>query len=306
MPPAARMTDKVLQDAPHCHAPIHPPAPTPTPVPHPAMPLTIIPPCAVTVMIGGKPAARVTDMTVPCMLASCVPGGPGIILEGLGDGADHEAAGGPDRRSHHPPGLRRADPLADRQDPSARRADGDDRRLSHAPRSFRGAGPALPEVPAWRRPDLADRPCRKGRDARRPALAWCPALLEPGLLAGVSGHRRGPGDDRRSAGDAQGNGNPSPGPRRPAGGAGKPDRRRARAQAGAYDVSRQHLSIYAGDHYADWTEPPETSSMAATMTTALAAAPAAPAGPALDIGSGPGRGAWEIALGPAGSPSAAT
>jgi uncharacterized Zn-binding protein involved in type VI secretion len=76
------MTDKVLQTAPHCHAPIHPPAPTPTPVPHPAMPLTIIPPCAVTVMISGKPAARITDMTVICMLASCVPAGPGLILKG--------------------------------------------------------------------------------------------------------------------------------------------------------------------------------------------------------------------------------
>ena len=35
--PAARMGDMVKQDAPHCHAPIHPPAPTPTPVPHPAL-----------------------------------------------------------------------------------------------------------------------------------------------------------------------------------------------------------------------------------------------------------------------------
>jgi uncharacterized Zn-binding protein involved in type VI secretion len=82
MPPAARVTDKVLQDSPHCHAPIHPAAPVPTPQPHPAMPLDIIPPCAVTVKIGGQAAARVSDQTKPCMLASCVPGGPGMIAKG--------------------------------------------------------------------------------------------------------------------------------------------------------------------------------------------------------------------------------
>ena len=27
--PAARMTDMIKQDSPHCHAPIHPPAPVP-------------------------------------------------------------------------------------------------------------------------------------------------------------------------------------------------------------------------------------------------------------------------------------
>jgi uncharacterized Zn-binding protein involved in type VI secretion len=80
--PAARMMDNVLQMNPHCHAPIHPPAPTPTPVPHPPMPLAIISPCAPTVMIGGMPAARVSDMTLPCMLAGCIPAGPGMILVG--------------------------------------------------------------------------------------------------------------------------------------------------------------------------------------------------------------------------------
>lgn len=81
MPPAARLNDMVLQDGPHCHAPIHPAAPVPTPVPHPPLPLNIIkglPTC----MIGNMPAARVTDMTKPCMLPSCVPGGPGIIVKG--------------------------------------------------------------------------------------------------------------------------------------------------------------------------------------------------------------------------------
>jgi uncharacterized Zn-binding protein involved in type VI secretion len=81
MPAAARMGDMAKQDAPHCHAPIHPAAPVPTPTPHPAMPLTIIKGLP-TVMIGGNPAARVTDMTGPCMLGGCVPGGPGMIMKG--------------------------------------------------------------------------------------------------------------------------------------------------------------------------------------------------------------------------------
>lgn len=79
--PAARIGDMVLQTAPHCHAPIHPAALVPTPVPHPALPLALIPPGAPTVLIGGKPAARMTDMTKPCTLPSCVPGGPGMVLQ---------------------------------------------------------------------------------------------------------------------------------------------------------------------------------------------------------------------------------
>jgi len=81
MPAAARLGDLVKQDAPHCHAPIHPAAPVPTPVPHPALPLPIIK-GAPTVMIGGKPAARVTDLTKICTLPSCVPAGPGMIAKG--------------------------------------------------------------------------------------------------------------------------------------------------------------------------------------------------------------------------------
>jgi uncharacterized Zn-binding protein involved in type VI secretion len=80
--PGARMNDNVLQDAPHCHAPIHPPAPTPTPVPHPALPLAIMPPCSPTVKYDNMSAARVSDMTKPCMLPTCVPAGPGMIAMG--------------------------------------------------------------------------------------------------------------------------------------------------------------------------------------------------------------------------------
>ena len=79
--PAARLGDMVLQSAPHCHAPIHPPALVPTPVPHPALPLPIIL-GSPTVTIGGKPAARVTDTTKICTLPACVPGGPGMIAKG--------------------------------------------------------------------------------------------------------------------------------------------------------------------------------------------------------------------------------
>jgi uncharacterized Zn-binding protein involved in type VI secretion len=79
--PAARMTDMVLQDAPHCHAPIHPAALVPTPVPHPALPLTIIKGAART-LIGNMPAARVLDTTTPCTLPGCVPGGPGMVSLG--------------------------------------------------------------------------------------------------------------------------------------------------------------------------------------------------------------------------------
>jgi uncharacterized Zn-binding protein involved in type VI secretion len=81
-PPAARVGDQVLQSAPHCHAPIHPPALTPTPAPHPALPLAIIPPGAPTVLIGGQPAACVGDQTLPCILPGCVPAGPGVIVKG--------------------------------------------------------------------------------------------------------------------------------------------------------------------------------------------------------------------------------
>ena len=79
--PAARIGDNILQDAPHCHAPIHPAAPVPTPVPHPALPLAIIQGAA-TVMIGGMPAARIVDQSAPCMLPGCVPNGPGMISQG--------------------------------------------------------------------------------------------------------------------------------------------------------------------------------------------------------------------------------
>jgi uncharacterized Zn-binding protein involved in type VI secretion len=76
------MTDNALHDSPHCHAPIHPPAPTPTPLPHPPIPLQIVSNCAPTVMINNLPAATVGSMTIPCLVPPCVPGGPGVIAMG--------------------------------------------------------------------------------------------------------------------------------------------------------------------------------------------------------------------------------
>src|SRR5581483_10106174 len=81
MPSAARMGDSVLHDAPHCHAPIHPPAPTPTPMPHAPVPIPIVIGCP-TVNIGGQPAARAADATAACMPPGCVPGSQGSILMG--------------------------------------------------------------------------------------------------------------------------------------------------------------------------------------------------------------------------------
>lgn len=82
MPTAATMADFIKQDNPHCHAPIHPPAPTPTPVAHPPLPLSINPgTCAATVMHMGKKAAVMGTMSTPCMLPTCVPAGPGVIVK---------------------------------------------------------------------------------------------------------------------------------------------------------------------------------------------------------------------------------
>jgi uncharacterized Zn-binding protein involved in type VI secretion len=79
---AARQNDMIKQDAPHCHAPIHPAAPVPTPVPHPALPLAIKSATAPTVKINGMAAAIVTSISDTCKLPSCVPAGPGMIAMG--------------------------------------------------------------------------------------------------------------------------------------------------------------------------------------------------------------------------------
>lgn len=45
------------------------------------MPLAIVT-GAPNVLIGNMPAARMTDMSVPCMLPGCIPAGPGMIAKG--------------------------------------------------------------------------------------------------------------------------------------------------------------------------------------------------------------------------------
>lgn len=78
---AARLGDMIKQDAPHCHAPIHPAALVPTTAPHPGLPLAIVK-GQPDVLLGGKPAARVSDMSQPCTLPGCIVGGPGMISKG--------------------------------------------------------------------------------------------------------------------------------------------------------------------------------------------------------------------------------
>ena len=82
MPPAARQTDNVMHDIPHCHAPIHPPAPVPTPLPHPGLPLPIVGNTVPTVLIANLPAAVMGSMSAPCSLPGCVPAGPGLVAKG--------------------------------------------------------------------------------------------------------------------------------------------------------------------------------------------------------------------------------
>jgi len=82
MPPAARKTDNVLHDNPHCHAPIHPPAPVPTPVPHPPIPHPILTATQPTIKINNLEAATVTSQTKPCTIPPCVPNGPGMVSKG--------------------------------------------------------------------------------------------------------------------------------------------------------------------------------------------------------------------------------
>lgn len=77
--PAARLGDMALQNGPHCHAPIHPPAPVPTPVPHPPLPVTIIK-GEPTVLIGSMPAARINDPTLHSSCVAPIPMPAGKIL----------------------------------------------------------------------------------------------------------------------------------------------------------------------------------------------------------------------------------
>jgi uncharacterized Zn-binding protein involved in type VI secretion len=76
------MTDNVIHQSPHCHAPMHPPAPVPTPMPHPPIPFPILEATIPTVMISNLAAAVVGSMSQPCLMPTCVPGGPGMVAMG--------------------------------------------------------------------------------------------------------------------------------------------------------------------------------------------------------------------------------
>jgi uncharacterized Zn-binding protein involved in type VI secretion len=82
MPAAARENDNAEHDSPHCHAPIHPAVPTPTPLAHSPVSLPIVSACATNVLINNLAAAVVGSQTQTCMLPSCVPGGPGVVAMG--------------------------------------------------------------------------------------------------------------------------------------------------------------------------------------------------------------------------------
>ncbi len=64
--------------------------------------------------------------------------------------------------------------------------------------------------------------------------------------------------------------------------------------ADPYNAARHHLSLYAGDHYGDWSGMAEGSQVAETMREGCAMLGGV-AGPALDLGGSVGRGAFALA-----------
>ena len=185
----------VLQQAPHCHAPMHPAALVPTPAPHPALPLPIMSPCVPTVLIGGKPASVVGDMTKICTLPGCVPAGPGVIAKGsatvmiggkpaarLNDQTMHASCVAPipsPHRHDHRPWL---------PDRSHRRL----RPGSRSPeaRAFRGLCAGLPGLRrAWPQQRHA-RSRRHRRESRQRRAVGHFALPASGLPARISDRRR--------------------------------------------------------------------------------------------------------------------
>lgn len=66
------------------------------------------------------------------------------------------------------------------------------------------------------------------------------------------------------------------------------------------DTTRQHLSLYAGTHFADWTAEGGAAQVPTILDTGWSALPDAPEGPAIDLGTSVGRGVWELAARRAG------
>lgn len=61
-----------------------------------------------------------------------------------------------------------------------------------------------------------------------------------------------------------------------------------------YDVTRQHLSLYAGDHFADWVPDPRPANVVETLSRGFEFLGELPSGPAIDLGGSVGRGGWEM------------
>jgi uncharacterized Zn-binding protein involved in type VI secretion len=77
MPNAARLTDHVRHDQPHCHA-VH----GTSPCPHPPVPHQLVTNGAPTVRINGLPAATLASTSEPCSKLGCVPSAPGVVARG--------------------------------------------------------------------------------------------------------------------------------------------------------------------------------------------------------------------------------
>ncbi len=77
MPNAARMTDRVLHDQPHCHA-----SHGASPVPHAPVPHALATNCAPTVRINRLPAATLSSLSEPCSHVGCAPAPPGVVARG--------------------------------------------------------------------------------------------------------------------------------------------------------------------------------------------------------------------------------
>ena len=74
-PPQARIFDFHA-----CFTPAPPPAP-PVPIPVPGLPIFM--PCVPTVLVGGLPAARITDMTNPAFPHPIITGSMSVLIGGM-------------------------------------------------------------------------------------------------------------------------------------------------------------------------------------------------------------------------------
>ena len=61
-----------------------------------------------------------------------------------------------------------------------------------------------------------------------------------------------------------------------------------------FDTTRHHLSLYAGTHFADWTQDGGAAQVPTILNAGWGSLPQIE-GPAIDLGTSVGRGAWELA-----------